>query len=222
LTGLKISESTVAIQGFGAVGQHAARYLAEQGATLVSVSDSKHTLVQSSGMDVEAVIQYKNDNGKLEGYENATLAGKNDIINVHCDIWIPAARPDIVTMKNVADLNCKMIVQGANIPISVDAEEALHAKGTTIIPDYIANAGGVICASVEYHQGTEKDAMTSIVEKISRNTQQILRDARALDISPRQAADKMTQNLLTVAMNSRRWHLPASTKNNSNQRLASV
>ena len=92
------------------------------------------------------------------------------VIDMECDIWIPAARPDVLDKNNIDRLKTKMVVQGANIPLTPEAEQYLHEKGVLSIPDFIANAGGVICAAVEYYGGTERGAFQTIKEKITRNT----------------------------------------------------
>ena len=89
------------------------------------------------------------------------------MIDVECEIWIPAARPDVIGVDNVDRLSTRLVLQGANIPVTPEAETRLHARGLLTIPDFIANAGGVICAAVEYRGGTPKAAFEAIAEKIS-------------------------------------------------------
>ena len=100
------------------------------------------------------------------------------MIDIDCEIWIPAARPDVIRKENVHRLKTKLVPQGANIPFTPEAERILHEKGTLVIPDFIANAGGVICASVEYHAGTQSQAFQTIEEKIRANTEEVLANAK--------------------------------------------
>ncbi len=130
-------------------------------------------------------------------------------MSVPCDIWIPAARPDVLRADNVASLDTKLVLQGANIPATPDAEAALHARGIICIPDFIANAGGVICASVEFHGGSEQSAFSAISEKISRNTTEVLRSATAQNVTPRAAANRIAAERVRAAMSLRRWRPPA-------------
>jgi glutamate dehydrogenase/leucine dehydrogenase len=116
------------------------------------------------------------------------------------EIWIPAARPDVVHQDNVARLKAKLIPQGANIPFTPEAERILHEKGTLIVPDFIANAGGVICASVEYHGGTQHQAFQTIEEKIRTNTRLVLEEAAKANTLPRQAAVALAEHRVRKAM----------------------
>jgi hypothetical protein len=87
------------------------------------------------------------------------------VIDIPCDIWIPPARPDVIHADNVARLQTRLVAEGANIPCSIEAEQALAARGVLVLPDFIANAGGVICAAIEYRGGTEAAALAFIAEK---------------------------------------------------------
>jgi glutamate dehydrogenase/leucine dehydrogenase len=96
------------------------------------------------------------------------------ILDIACDIWIPAARPDVIRKDNVDRLKTRMVPQGANIPCTIEAERILHDRGVLVVPDFIANAGGVICASVEYRGGTRQGAFDHIDERIRTNTARVL------------------------------------------------
>jgi len=120
-------------------------------------------------------------------FDLPTLIGAA-IVGVDCDIWIPAARPDVVNMSNVDSIRAKLLLQGANVPVSPEAEERLRARGILSLPDFIVNAGGVICAAVEYRGGTESLAFQTIDEKIRKNTRAVLEAMRLQNISPQRAA----------------------------------
>ncbi len=106
---------------------------------------------------------------------------------------------------NVGQLDCKMVLQGANIPATLEAEVKLHERGILSVPDFIANAGGVICASVEYHGGTETSAFATIEEKLRLNTRAVLMDARDEKLAPRAAAIKLAGERVRRAMSLTRW-----------------
>lgn len=202
---MPLAGARVAIQGFGAVGTHAARLLAAKGAVLVAASDSRGTLADDGGLDVAALIALKAGGGALQDHPRGRKLPGDAIIDVACDIWIPAARPDVIRADNVARLQTKIVAEGANIPCTPEAEAALAARGVLVLPDFIANAGGVICAAVEYRRGSEADAFAAIDEKIRANTTAVLQRAAADGMLPRTAAVALARTRLERAMLTRRW-----------------
>ena len=202
--GLALGGARVAIQGFGAVGKHAARFLAEQGALLVAASDTRGTLVDAGGIDVAALIKVKDQGGSVVDYASGQKLAADAIIGVACDIWIPAARPDVIRRENVDRLQARLVLQGANIPITEEAEAFLHARGVVSVPDFIANAGGVICAAVEYRGGTEAAAFALIGERIRANTAEVLKASAATGAPPRRVALEMAERRILTAMSFRR------------------
>lgn len=203
---IRLRDARIAVQGFGSVGQHAARFLAKRGAVLIAATDSKGTLIDQQGLDIEKLVTLKAEGGCLHDFPGGSKGDLDAIIDVASDIWIPAARPDVIRADNVARLDAKLVVEGANIPITSDAEKTLHERGVLVIPDFIANAGGVIAAAVEYRGGTERMAFDMISERIGANTEAIIQDADERRITPREAADTMARRRVQRAMGYRRWH----------------
>jgi len=201
---LTLSGARVAVQGFGAVGKHAARFLAEKGAVLVAASDSGGTLVDRNGIDVARLIAHKDAGRSVIEFAAGERFAADAIIDVDCDIWIPAARPDVLHANNVERLKAKLVPQGANIPATTEAETILHERGILVIPDFVANAGGVICAAVEYHGGTQASAFATISERIRANTRQVLENARQSARCPREAALDLAHRRIRRAMTYRR------------------
>jgi len=201
----QLDGARVVVQGFGAVGKHAARFLAEKGAVLIGAADSRGTIHNPKGLDVTKLIELKSSGGSLLDYGDAHKLGPTDIIDIESDIWIPAARPDVIREDNVSRLRTKLIVQGANIPITGAAERILADRGVLSIPDFIANAGGVICAAVEYQGGSEAVALSTIEEKVRRNTDLVLKTAQNEGILPREAALDLAKARLDKAMAFRRF-----------------
>jgi glutamate dehydrogenase (NAD(P)+) len=204
VVGIDFAGGRLAVQGFGAVGQHAARFLAERGVRLVAASDSRGAVHNPAGLDVEALMAHKQAGSPVHTFPGGQPMAPEDLIGVACDIWIPAARPDVLTEANVGQLKARLVLQGANIPATDAAEQWMHAQGIMNIPDFIANAGGVICAAVEYHGGTQSQAMTAIEEKIRANTSEVLERAKQANILPRQAAVEMARSRVEEAMRYRR------------------
>lgn len=203
--GLALQGARVAVQGFGAVGRHAARFLSEKGALLVAAADSSASLYDASGLDVADLCRRKLAGGSLADYAVGERRAPNAIIDVPCDIWIPAARPDVLNGSNATRLQAKLVAQGANIPATEEAEALLHAREILVLPDFIANAGGVICAAIEYHGGTEAEAFAVIADKIGRNTREVLEEAARTRLPPRSAAVAMAQSRVRQAAVYRRW-----------------
>ncbi|MDJ0948158.1 MAG: Glu/Leu/Phe/Val dehydrogenase [Alphaproteobacteria bacterium] len=202
---LELDGARVAVQGFGAVGRHAAHFLAHMGAVLVAAADSHGTLIDRTGIDVAALIALKAEGKTVTDFPSGETLGPEAVIDVECDIWIPAARPDVIRADNVGRLNTKLVAQGANIPITEEAEQALHDRGILSVPDFIANAGGVICAAVEYHGGTQTTAFQTIQDKLRENVAAVLEDARKTGAPPRQAALALAERRVRAAMALRRW-----------------
>ena len=203
---LDLKNATFAVQGYGSVGIHTARFLAEKGATLVGAVDIHGGKIDPNGMSTDELFKIKGQGGRVLDYAGGKAIDRDAIIDVECDIWVPAARPDVITMDNVDRLNTKIVAQGANIPASAEAEAALDAKGTVVLPDFIVNAGGVICGAVEYQGSGEYQALTTIADKITYNTRHILEAAKSERISPRQAALNFAQDRVRKAMGYRKSH----------------
>lgn len=206
LGGPPLKGARVVVQGFGAVGQHAARFLRDKGAVLVAASDTHGAIADPRGLDVPTLVAVKQSGKPLTAHAQGRKLEREDIVSVPCDIWIPAARPDVIRADNVEKLDTKLVLQGANIPATLDAERRLHERGILSIPDFIANAGGVICASVEFHGGTQTSAFDTIAEKIAANTREVLEAVRAARLLPREAADRLAERRVRAAMALRRWH----------------
>jgi len=201
---LRLDGARVAVQGFGAVGIHAARFLAERGAVLVAAADSRGTVHDPRGLDVEALVKVKQSGGSVIDSPTGGSSDPDAILDVESDVWIPAARPDVLREDNVDRLRTRVVAQGANIPATPAAERILHERGVLVLPDFIANAGGVICAAVEWAGGTEAQAMATIDEKVRQNTWEVLDRARIEDAPPRWAAAALSEDRVQRASAYRR------------------
>jgi glutamate dehydrogenase (NAD(P)+) len=201
----ELEGARVAVQGFGAVGMHVARFLTDEGAILVAAADSRGMIHNPAGLDVAKLIELKSNGGSLTDYGDARKLARDDIIDIECEIWIPAARPDVIREDNASRLRTKLIVQGANIPITHAAERILADRGVLNIPDFIANAGGVICGAVEYQGASEAVALATIEQKLRQNTQIVLERAKEQGVLPRQAAVDFARARVEQAMSFRRF-----------------
>jgi glutamate dehydrogenase/leucine dehydrogenase len=202
--GLDLAGARVVVQGFGAVGQHAARFLAQRGCILVAAADSHGTVIDADGFDVDALVASKAAGSVLD-HATGTRADRDAVVTVPCDIWIPAARANVLHEGNVDALQARIVAQGANIPATPAAEARLAERGILSLPDFIANAGGVICGAVEYHGGTQADAFRLIDERIRANTAAMLDRCATTGDLPRAAAMHLTEGRLRRAMAVRRF-----------------
>lgn len=190
--GLRLKGARVAIEGFGHVGEHAASFLAGKGAVIVAVSDIHGLIHAADGLDLLELARAKREHGSVMGYSRACRKlPKEEIFSVHCDLFVPAARSDTLNAKRAATLRARLVVEGANIPATAEAERILHERGVVVVPDFIANAGGVICCSVEYRGGNEAQAFAEIRERLRRNTATILERARSEKRLPREVAERL-------------------------------
>lgn len=198
--GIALKGAQVSVQGFGSVGKAAARFLAEKGAIIVAVSDTKGSICNPDGLDIKELIETKEATGSVINYKKGRVNKCAALFLMPCDILIPAATPDVINKDNVNEIKARVILQGANIPVTKEAEEIFHQKGILSVPDFIANAGGVIMAAVEYAGKTEKEAFEAISTRIKANTKKILEKSKKENIFPMQAAEEIAKERVLRAM----------------------
>ena len=201
---VKLDGARVVIQGFGAVGTHTARFLAERGSMIVAVSDSRGGIANPNGLDVEKLLAWKAEGNPVNMVPGGTEVFHGDLVVYACDIWVPAARPDVFTEQNADQVQAKLILPGANIAVTNDADRMFFERQIVSLPDFIANAGGVICGAVEYAGGTATQAFEVIEEKIRFNTRAVLESSRDQNILPAAAAMDLAKSRVLEAMAYRR------------------
>ena len=190
---------TVAIQGFGNVGQFAAKFLAEMGYVITAVSDSKGCIYNPDGLDVTKLISVKKETKSVVNYENGEVLDGEKIFELDTDIIIPAAIADVINKDNADNIKAKLIVEGANISITDSAKEILHSSGIFVVPDMIANAGGVISSYIEHIGGNDKDMFKMIEEKVRKNTKLIIEHAQTKRIKPHDAGIEIAKQRIMEA-----------------------
>ena len=153
---LTLADQRVAVQGFGNVGSYLAKFVAEDGATVVAISDSRTALYNPNGIDVPAAFAQKRDSGSFDGLRGADRITNEELLTIDCDILAPCALEQVITEENAGQVKAKMVVEGANGPITPAADEILFDRGVTILPDILANAGGVIVSYFEWVQGLQE------------------------------------------------------------------
>ncbi len=198
--GIDVKGATVAVEGFGNVGSFVAKYLSEAGAKIVAVSDSKGVIYNKDGLDFKKLRKVKDETRAVKNYKPGEVLPNEKIFELAVDVLIPAALPDVITEKNVDKVKAKIISQGANIPIPHDIEKVLHKKGVLVVPDFVANAGGVISSYVEYIGGKPEQMFKEVEERIKRNTKLVLEKAKEKNICPRDAAMEIAKDRVKKAM----------------------
>jgi glutamate dehydrogenase (NAD(P)+) len=204
--GMQLEGARIAMQGFGAVGKNAARFFAAKGSILVAAADFSGAVHDAEGLDVAALIEHVESGGRIADFEGGQRLHRDAIVGVDCDILVPAARPDVIRADNQATVTAKLIVPGANIGVTEDAEAMLYKRGVFCVPDFIANAGGVICAAVEYGGGTEREVFPIIDEKVRGNTAEMLERMKRGRMLPREAGVEMARERVGAAMQYQRFN----------------
>jgi glutamate dehydrogenase (NAD(P)+) len=201
--GLKIEDATVAIEGYGNVGTFAHKFLSEWGAKVVAVSDSKGVIYSEDGLDYEELIEVKQKTGSVVNYKKGRVLPNKEIFELKVDVLIPAALPDVINESNYRNVKAKVIVEAGNIVMSEEIEGKLHERGVLVVPDFAANAGGVISSWVEYI-GKDADYMFKVVEeKITKNVKLVLDNAKKNNVKPRDAALEIAKQRVLAAMKKR-------------------
>ena len=168
--------SSAAIQGFGNVGSFAAELLHERGVTVNAVSDISGGYYNDRGIDINAAIAYRNgNNGTLDGFAGAEKITNDELLALAVDVLVPAAKEDVITHENAATIQAKMIIEGANGPTSASADPIINEKGILVVPDILANAGGVTVSYFEWVQNRIGYKWT--LDRINRRADRIMKDA---------------------------------------------
>jgi glutamate dehydrogenase/leucine dehydrogenase len=154
--GIKLNKATVAIQGFGNAGSIAAELLAQNGATIIAVSDSRGGVLNRAGLNVPELLQHKAKTGSVVGFAHSDPISSEDVLELQCDILIPAAMENQITLQNVDSIKARIVAEAANGPTTPDADIVLHQRGVMVIPDILANAGGVTVSYFEWVQDLQE------------------------------------------------------------------
>ena len=153
---LSIENRKVAVQGFGNVGSNLALILADQGATIVALSDSGGGVHNAEGIDVRAALAHKKDTGSLEGLARTETLTNDELLLVECDVLAPCALEQVITGENADRVKASIVCEGANGPITPEADAILDDRGVLVLPDVLANAGGVVVSYFEWVQGLQE------------------------------------------------------------------
>ena len=202
--GINLKEATIAVDGFGNVGSFLAKYISEFGARVVAVSDSKGCMYNPDGLDYEKLKRGKEETKSVINYKPGQVLKHEELFALPVDVLVPASIPDVINEKNVDKIKAKLVVEAANIPATNGGEERLREKGVLVVPDIIANAGGVISSYAEYMGENPQRMFELVEEKIVRNVQLVMKKAEREKATPRDAALEIAQERVKGAMEKRK------------------
>ena len=201
LKGLDINQTTVAIEGFGNVGEFTLRHLTEMGAKVVAITDINGGVYDKNGLDEKILLYLKHQKKSPVEYPGGTKIETGQIFGLPADVLIPAAMTDSINEKNKNEIRAKIIVEGANIPMRESIEEEFFRRGVLVVPDFVANAGGVISSYAEY-LGYSHEKMFKLVErKIKNATTAVLNQSLKENRNPRKVAMEIAVRKVEEKMN---------------------
>jgi glutamate dehydrogenase len=192
--GLELEGAEVAVQGFGNVGFHAARLLHELGCEIIAVSDSKGGIYNARGLNPAKVMEHKSTTGSVVGYEGCKSVTNEELLELECDILVPSALENQITKTNAGKIKAKIVAEGANGPTTPEADEILFRNGAFVIPDILANSGGVIVSYFEQVQNQmnyywpEDEVRSKLERTIVGAFKEVLAVAQQYNVNMRVAA----------------------------------
>lgn len=210
--GMELEGAKVAVQGFGNVGSYTALILKEYGARVVAVSNSRICIYSDKGIDVEKLMEYRGKTGNISGFEGTEEIPKDEIFTLDVDILVPAALENVITTQNADKIKAKIVAEGANGPTTPEADEILDRKGVVVIPDILANAGGVTVSYFEWVQNLYGFYWTE--EEILKREEKIMVEAFnnvyeiscQYNVNLRTAAYMLSVKRVAEAMKAKGWY----------------
>jgi len=199
----------VAVQGLGNVGGNLARFLHEDGLRVVAISDSAGGIYSASGLDVPAALEHKRRNGSLDGFPGAEAVTNDELLVVDCDVLAPCALEQVITAENAGDVKAKIVCEGANGPVTPEADKILEDAGVVVLPDVLANAGGVVVSYFEWVQGIqeyfwkESEVNAKLNDIVTRAFAETWRVHQERSVSMRQAAYSLAVHRVAEATETR-------------------
>jgi glutamate dehydrogenase/leucine dehydrogenase len=189
---IDLKKSTVAVQGFGNAGSIAAKLIRDEGAMVVAVSDSTGGIHNAAGLDIDRVIAWKQEHGTVQGFPGAVDITNAEVLEVPCDILIPAALENQITSRNAPKIKARLIAEAANGPTTPDADVILYDRGIFLIPDILCNAGGVTVSYFEWVQDLNRDHWSEPIVNAKLKEIMVRAFAEVLRISQKEAVNMRT------------------------------
>jgi len=193
--GVNIEGATVAVEGFGKVGGGVARYMEKAGAKVVAISTIRGAIYNDGGLKVEKLLGMRKRYGDevVLKYKESEPIRKEELFLLPVDVLVPGARPDVINKGNAHKVKAKLISSGANLPVTPEAEEILFRRGIISVPDFVANAGGVIAGIIDRTGGTEEEAFETVEGRITSITREVVSTALKERVNPKAVALKIAK-----------------------------
>jgi glutamate dehydrogenase (NAD(P)+) len=196
---LDLDNASAAVEGFGNVGSFVVEYLTQIDVKVVAVSDSKGCIYNPDGIDYEKLLDVKTETGSVINYRSGKILENRELFELPVDILVPAALPDVITEENVERVKAKLLVEAANLPVRPRIEKALTDRGVFVVPDILANSGGVISSYAEYRGYNPKRMLELVQRKIRQTTVKVIETALNKNISLRDAAMNIAKERIQKA-----------------------
>ncbi|WP_062209357.1 Glu/Leu/Phe/Val family dehydrogenase [Demequina oxidasica] len=196
--GIDPAHASAAVQGFGKVGRDAARFLAEAGVAVRAISDVDGAIYAAGGISITALSEHVDATGSVVGFEGAEELDPADLLTADVDVLVPAALEGVITGDNARDIRASIVVEGANGPTTNEADAILHERGVLVVPDILANAGGVVVSYFEWvqanqaYQWRESEVNERLEERMTRAWHSVIEYAGAHQLTYRQAATALS------------------------------
>jgi glutamate dehydrogenase (NAD(P)+) len=206
---IDMKQATIVVQGFGNAGQFASKLVGDQGAKMIAASDSQGAIINNDGIDVDALMTFKKENGTIAGFENAKSISNEELLETECTILIPAALENQITGSNANKIKTKIIAEAANGPTTPEADEILFKKDILVIPDVLANGGGVTVSYFEWLQNlrreywTEEEVNNRLDTNITKSFHDVYETHEKYNVDMRKAATLLAINRVADAINIR-------------------
>jgi glutamate dehydrogenase (NAD(P)+) len=204
--GIPVKGARIAIQGFGNVGTYAALHLANLGAKIVAVSDSKGAIYNKDGFNVEKLIAHKKNTGTVLGFPSATQIGEKELLQLDVDVLIPAAIEGVLTKEVAEKVQARIVAEGANGPTTTEGSQVLQEKGIFVVPDILANAGGVTASYFEWIQNLQREhwprekVLNMLEEKMVKAFNDVVETANKMEIGMRDAVMVLSVSRVALAV----------------------
>ena len=202
---IPLENARIAIQGFGNVGSFTALSAVEKGSKVIAVSDAKGAIINKDGLDVKALIEWTDKHKSVVGFPEAIAMDSNDLIATECEVLVLAAVQNVVNISNVDLVRTKIVAEGANNPVTLEASDELRKRGTAIIPDIVGNSGGVITSYFEWVQDTQKylwtedETLSRLFLHLRTAFENVLAESREFNTDLRTAALKIGVERVAIA-----------------------